>query len=39
MYATRISTNKLFTFINAIKQDNKTSFVDAMENKISDHEV
>ena len=37
-YATDISTNESFTFRNAIKQDNKLDFVDAMDKEISDHE-
>ena len=37
MYATNIATNKCFTFINTMKEDNKISFCDAMEKEISDH--
>ena len=37
-YATDISTNESFTFRNAMKQDDKLNFVDAMEKEISDHE-
>ena len=39
MYATNIDINECFTFINVMKQDNKISFVDAMEKEISDHEA
>ena len=38
LYATDISSNESFTFRNAMKQDNKLDFVDAMEKEISDHE-
>ena len=38
LYATDISSNDRFTFQNAMKQDDKLAFVDAMENDISDHE-
>ena len=31
MYATDIATNKCFTFINSMKQDDKMSLIDAME--------
>ena len=37
-YATVISTNEIFMFRNAMKQDDKLDFVDATEKKISDHE-
>ena len=37
-YATDISTNESFTFRNAMKQDDKLDFLDAMEKDISDHE-
>ena len=37
LYATDISSNKSFTFRNAMKQDDKLAFVDAMEKDISDH--
>ena len=36
-YATNISTNESFMFRNAMKQDDKLDFVDAMEKEISDH--
>ena len=39
MYATNIDINECFTFINVMNQDNKISFVDAMEKEISDHEA
>ena len=39
MYSTDITTNKCFTFLNAMKQEDKMSFSEAMENKISDHEA
>ena len=38
LYATNISSNESFTFRNAMKQDDKLAFVDAVENEISDHE-
>ena len=38
LYATNISSNNSFTFRNAMKQDDKLAFVDAMEKDISDHE-
>ena len=38
LYATDISSNESFTFRNAMKQDDKLAFVDAMEKEISDHE-
>ena len=38
VYATNISSNVSFTFRNAMKQDDKLAFVDAMEKEISDHE-
>ena len=36
-YATSISTTEIFTFRNAMEQDDKLNFVDAMEKEISDH--
>ena len=38
LYATDISSNDSFTFWNAMKQDDKLAFVDAIEKDISDHE-
>ena len=38
MYSTDISTNESFTFRNAMKQEDKMSFVAAMEKEIYDHE-
>ena len=38
LYVTNISSNDSFTFRNAMKQDDKLAFVDAMEKEISDHE-
>ena len=38
LYATDISSNNSFMFRNAMKQDNKLAFVDAMEKDISYHE-
>ena len=38
LYATDISSNESFTFRNAMKQDDKLDFVNAMEKEISDHE-
>ena len=38
LYATDISYNNSFTFRNAMKQDDKPAFIDAMEKEISDHE-
>ena len=38
LYATDISYNDSFTFRNAMKQDDKIAFVDAMEKEISNHE-
>ena len=37
MYFTNISTNKCFTFRNAMKQEDRMSFVDAMEKEITNH--
>ena len=37
-YATDISFNERFMFLNAIKQYNKLVFVDTMEKEITDHE-
>ena len=37
-YATGISSNKSFKFRNEIQQDDKLSFIDAMEKEITDHE-
>ena len=37
MYSADISTNEYFTFRNAMKQEDKMSFVDAMEKEILDH--
>ena len=39
MYSTNITTNECFTFRNVMKQEDKMSFVDAMEKEISDHEA
>ena len=33
LYATNISSNNSFTFRNAMKQDDKLAFVDAMERR------
>ena len=38
MYHTDISSNECFTFKQAMKQDDKLSFVEAMEKEINDHE-
>ena len=38
MYLTDITTNKCFTFRDAMKEADRLSFVDAMEKEISDHE-
>ena len=38
MYSADIITNECFTFRNAMKQEDKMSFVDAMEKEILDHE-
>ena len=38
LYTTDISSNESFTFLNAMKQDEKLAFVDAMEEEISDDE-
>ena len=38
MYSTDISSNECFTFKQAMKQDDKLSFVEAMEKEINDHE-
>ena len=37
LYTTNISSNESFTFRNAMKQDDKLDFVDAMEKEVSDH--
>ena len=37
-YATNISSNKSFTFLNAMKQDDNLASIDAMEKKITNHE-
>ena len=37
MYSDDITTNECFTFRNAMKQEEKISFVDAMEKEIIDH--
>ena len=37
-YATDMSSNKNFTFWNAMKQDDNLAFVDPMEKDITDHE-
>ena len=37
-YATDMSSNKNFTFRNAMKQDDNLAFVDPMEKDITDHE-
>ena len=37
LYATDISSNDSFTFRNAMKQDDKLAFIDAMEKEISNH--
>ena len=39
LYATDISSNDSFTFRNAMEQDDKMAFVDAMEKEIADHEA
>ena len=39
MYSTDITTNECFTFRNAMKQEYKMSFVEAMEKEISNHEA
>ena len=38
MYSADITTNECFTSRNAMKQEDKMSFVDAMEKEILDHE-
>ena len=38
MYSTDISSNECFTFKQAMKQDDRLSFIDAMEKEINDHE-
>ena len=38
MYATKISSNECFTFREAMKQEDKLEFIQAMEKEISDHE-
>ena len=38
LYATNISSNDSFKFRNAMKQDDKLAFVDAIAKEISDHE-
>ena len=37
LYATDISFNDRFTFLNAMKQEDKLAFVDAMKKEISNH--
>ena len=37
LYSTDISSNDSFTFRNAMKQDDKLAFVDALEKEISNH--
>ena len=37
LYATNISSNKSFKFLNAMKQDDKLAFIDATEKEISNH--
>ena len=39
MYTTDIAANDSFTFRNAMKQEDKMSFVAAMEKEIADHEA
>ena len=38
MYSDNTTTNECFTFRNAMKQEDKMSFVDAMEKEILEHE-
>ena len=38
MYSADITTNECFTFRNAMKQEDKMSFIDAMEKETLDHE-
>ena len=38
MFLTDVSTNECFTFRDAMKQEDKLSFADAMEKEILDHE-
>ena len=38
MYSADITTNECFAFRNSMKQEDKMSFVDAMEKEILDHE-
>jgi hypothetical protein len=38
LYSTEISSNECFTFQQAMKQDDKMNFVQAMEKEITDHE-
>ena len=38
MYATEISSNESFTFCDAMKQEDRMKFVEAIEKEISDHE-
>ena len=38
VYSADITTNKCFTFRNAMKQEDKMSFVDSIEKDILDHE-
>ena len=38
LYSTELSSNECFTFQQAMKQDDKMNFVEAMEKEISDHE-
>ena len=39
MYSTNITTNKCFTFRNAMKHEQKMPFVEATEKEISDHKA
>ena len=39
MYSTDINTKKCFTFRNTMKQEENISYVEAMEEEISDHEA
>ena len=38
LYSTGITTNETFTFCGVMKQEDRLSFVEAMEKKIRDHE-
>ena len=38
MYATEISSNESFTFCDAMKQEDRMKFIEAIEKEISDHE-